>query len=186
MSKSKEPVENAAATEENARVGYQAAITIWTYQGDLNWNRFNVMLVANSIILAIVGVAFTSQHPLPMLTVTLPILGLVSLPVFTALLPLLGLVLCVAWFLLTMHGYDFQAYWADSALELEERYLANSVRTVLRSKLFGQGKPISLEIGGKSIPRHMGLLSRLGSQRWISYLVIIVFIILYVATLVGG
>jgi hypothetical protein len=172
---------------ENARVGYQSAIALWTYQGNLNWSRFNVMLTANSIILAVIGVAFTSQRSLPVFTLSLPLLGLVSLPVSTRLLPLLGLFLCAAWFLLTVRGYDFQRYWSRSALELEEKYLANSVKTVSRSRPYGKGEEILLEIGGESIPLRMGLWSRFAeSQRRISYLVIVVFAVLYVVTLVQG
>ena len=35
---------------ENAQIGYQVAVSLWTYQGSLNWNRFNVMLTANTHI----------------------------------------------------------------------------------------------------------------------------------------
>jgi amino acid permease len=168
MSEDKEALDNAP-DEEVARIGYEAALGLWTYQGTLNWNRFNVMLVANSIILAVVGISFTSQHPLP---------------VFTILLPILGLVLCVAWFFLTVRGYDFQTYWALSARELEERYFANTIKTLARAGHFGQGMAVSIEIDGKTITQRTSIWSRLArSQKWISYLVIVVFMVLYAAIL---
>ena len=43
-------------TLENARVGYTKAVDLWIYMGGEVWSRFNVMLVANSIVLAAVGI----------------------------------------------------------------------------------------------------------------------------------
>lgn len=43
---------------ENARVGYQVATNLWVYEGTTIWSKFNALLVANSIILAMVGLSF--------------------------------------------------------------------------------------------------------------------------------
>jgi hypothetical protein len=36
---------NKLVEKENAPVGYQVAANVWTYQGQIIWNRFNVMWV---------------------------------------------------------------------------------------------------------------------------------------------
>ena len=41
---------------DNARVGYQVAVSLWIHEGELIWSKFNALLVANSIILAAIGV----------------------------------------------------------------------------------------------------------------------------------
>ena len=40
---------------EDLRLGYQSAIALWTYEGNLVWSKFNAMLVANSVVAAIIG-----------------------------------------------------------------------------------------------------------------------------------
>jgi len=55
MSNDTQVTDSDQATE-NAKVGYQVAIELWIYEGELVWSKFNVMLVANSIVLALVVV----------------------------------------------------------------------------------------------------------------------------------
>jgi len=46
--------------KEDARIDYQVATTLWTYEGQLVWSKFNAMLVANSIVLAVIGLGISS------------------------------------------------------------------------------------------------------------------------------
>ena len=48
--------ENQSLTE-NARAGYQAAIDLWTFSSAQGWERFNIMLTANSILIAAIGLS---------------------------------------------------------------------------------------------------------------------------------
>src|SRR2546421_1733593 len=102
---------------ENARTGYQVAINLWSCECQANWSRSNVMLVANSILIAVLSLALINQRPLPLLVLYLS---------------LLGLVLCATWFLLTKRGFNYLTYWVMSARELEELYLADPVKTLSR------------------------------------------------------
>ncbi|MFU8766844.1 MAG: hypothetical protein ACNA7I_04150 [Candidatus Methanoperedens sp.] len=83
--------QNHIKEEENARVGYQVAVDLLIAEEEGIWSRFNVMLVANSIIIAIIGLAPTNQ-PTP--------------PIFDSYLPFVGLVLCIWWFVLINRGYS--------------------------------------------------------------------------------
>ena len=103
--------------EQSALVGYQTAITLWTYEGSQNWARFNVMLVANSIVMAVLGLTLTSGQ---------------SLLVATLILSVVGMVVCAAWFLMTKRGFDTQKYYTRAAREIEETYLAGTITTVSR------------------------------------------------------
>lgn len=104
-----------SSTIENARVGYQVAVDLWTFQSSLNWNRFNAMLTANSIITAVIGLVLYSQPSLAILKIGFP---------------LVGLWLCSLWVFLTVRGSDFHMYWKSQACELEEKYLSNVLSTV--------------------------------------------------------
>jgi len=116
-----------------ALVGYQAAIDLWTYQGEQWWARFNVMLFANSIVIAAAMLATpsTRAHEGWRLFVD----G------FSILLPVAGLVLCVVWWLLTEHEIAYAMYYVASARELE-RCLSPCVKTVSRGRCFAQGKNV--------------------------------------------
>ena len=101
-------------TLENARVGYEVAVNLWTYQGGLIWNRFNIMLTANSVIVSVIGILLSSDS---------------DLTIFAVLLPSVGLVLCAVWALLAARGFVYHKYWSSRARELEEAYLSDVVTT---------------------------------------------------------
>src|SRR5262249_14888563 len=123
-----------AANPTDAQAGYQAAVALWVYEGNLVWAKFNALLVANSIVLAIYGLA----------------LGAAKVSrAFIICLPLAGIVLCLVWWAQTKRGFDYFTYWILSARELEESCLSEQVQTVARGGLFGAGRPVSMAIDGK-------------------------------------
>lgn len=156
---------------DNARVGYQVAASLMTYEGNVIWVRFGTMLVAHTVIASVIGMSVESG------AAGVAQVGLV----------LAGLVLCAVWVLLHQRGFDYYVYWILSMRELEESHLAPT-RTLSRGAAFAAGEPVELTIGGKTIQHRM---SRLGGLRvaWASYAVIGVFVLLYLAllavTLVG-
>jgi hypothetical protein len=98
------------------------------------WSRYNAMLVANSVILAAIGLTGDATERSFALDVGLP---------------LVGILLCLLWVSLVARGFDYFAYWILSARELEERYMAAEVVTVSRGGPFSSGKPVSFVIDGK-------------------------------------
>lgn len=153
---------------QNAQIGYQVAIDLWAHAGEEVWARFNVMLVANSIIIAVIGFAMTGQRAVPAITV---------------LLPVIGIVLCALWFVMMRRAFDYQDYFILSARELEEKYLVDPVRTLSRGAAFSDGKPVSLEVAGASVTRRMSLCSRLMRAKKASYVVVITFVVVYLVML---
>jgi amino acid permease len=143
---------------ETARVGYEVAVNLWTYQGSLIWNRFNIMLTANSVIVSVIGMLLSSDA---------------DLTVFAVLLPIVGLVLCLVWTLLAARGFVYHKYWGSRACELEEAYLSGVVRTVSEAKSSRDDSRV--KFGG---------LSRLGGQKEMTYLVISVYAAVFVFALV--
>ena len=147
-----------AVALENARVGYEVAVSLWTYQGSLNWNRFNAMLTANGVIVSVIGFVLSSES---------------RLTGFAVVLPVVGLVLCALWAVFAARGFVYHKYWSSRARELEERYLAPAVRTVSRARPPSKGG----EVGFKG-------LSRLGGQREVTYAVIGIYAVVFVGALV--
>lgn len=153
--------------KEDARIGYQASVEFWTYQGQLNWNRFNVMLVASSVIMAVIGAVFSGQRPLPFLTI--PLAGV-------------GLLLCGAWVLLTARGFEHSRYWSFCAQELEKHYFKDVIRTVSRLQTYQEGG----EIEFRDIGKKRGFDKRLSrvSQEQVAYIVIGVFAFAFAISIV--
>jgi hypothetical protein len=168
--------EHAAETSkqdriENARVGYQAAVNLWTYEGQLIWARFSAMLLANSIVVAVIGIVISADR---------------ALPVFSVGMPIAGLILCLVWTLMTARGFDYYKHWGMSACELEDRFLSDPVQTVYRVGDFKakKRKKIEVLIGGETEDYRMSWLGHVARVKWASYLVIIVFGALYFTALV--
>jgi len=151
---------------ENARWGYQVAISCATLYAETIWSIFNAMLVANSIVVA--GISFVGATQ--------------SLNLFIIFLQLIGLVLCFVWFLLIKRHREFTAYYVLSAREIEERYFLKSVKTLSRGGDFADGKSVILDIGQSKIKRQMSIWARLTRGEAASYIVILVFALIYIST----
>lgn len=164
MTTNNRSVQDDDVRRENARIGYQAAINLWMYEGATSWARLNVMVVANSIIIGAISLLLINQHPLAILIVSLTILGLV---------------LCITWLSLIMRSFDYHDYWVLSARELEELYLADSIQTVSRGGSFASGNTVQIKIGNNHRNLKMNVLSRI-KVRWISYIIISTFIGVYI------
>jgi hypothetical protein len=146
---------------ENARWGYQAAISIVTSHQQTFWSIFNAMLVANSIVIA--GIGFASSEP------------------FKIFLSIIGGVLCFLWLLLGKRHREYVTYYLFSAREIEERYFPNGVKTFSRGGDFAHGKSVILEIGQAQTERQMDLLSRWIRGEAVAYFVILVFELIYIS-----
>ncbi len=150
---------------ENARLGYQVASDLASFYGGAIWSMFNAMLVANSIVVAGTTFVLSSNSPLLLLKIILPIIGLL---------------LCFTWFLLVKRAHEYSAYYTLSAREIEEHYLSDTVQTLSRGGAFGSGKTVTFKLGGTEEKRQMSLWARLIRNEVVSYLIILMFVAVYV------
>ena len=83
---------------------YSASIALITYEGQMIWNRYNVMLAANSAIAVLLGALVARDAPLT----KLQLYGALGASLF-----------CVAlswqWRLLTKAGWELQDSWVEHA-----------------------------------------------------------------------
>jgi len=153
--------------KEDVRLGYQVATDLWAYEGQLLWSKFNAMLVANSIVLATIGLGISASS---------------KLAIFTKGMPLAGLAFCLLWFLVTKRGFDNYIYWVLSARELEEQYLSDAVKTVSRGGDLADGKKVHFKINNQTKEYQMSFLGSF-KVRQSSYLVIALFAAMYILIL---
>jgi hypothetical protein len=156
---------------ENARVGYQAALSIWTAKTRMIWSRFNMMVVANSIILGAISLTIESSQPLS--------------TSFTRAVCLVGLAVSLAWLPAHRRACQHSSYLHSSARELEN-YLANPVVTISRGTSLSEGKEVTLTIDGEKRKLHLGWFTRIQLAKTESFsdFVIVMFAVLYGALLV--
>lgn len=165
------PVQNVGSPEdrlENARVGYRAALDIWMAQTRLVSSGFNVMIVANSIILGAIGLTIRGDHLLPVH--------------FTPGLCLVGIVVSLVWLHTYRRASQHSSYFLWSARELES-YLADPVVTISRGAMFSEGNEVTLTIDGEKKKLRLSWLARIARTESFSYFVIAMFMLLYIALL---
>jgi hypothetical protein len=89
-------------------LGYQTVLNLYIYEGNLTWNRYNVMLVANSIMIAGIFLLLSNISSFKLLSIFLSIAGFI---------------LCVFWYKLTSQGFWNCKHYYWSAIDIENRYL---------------------------------------------------------------
>lgn len=90
---------------------YQVAIDKNTSEGEILWNRYNALLVFNSLLITGIGFLYKGDDK-----------G--ALPTLIAFsLPIAGLVSCYLWFIVTHRSFQWIKYWITSARKIEEKYL---------------------------------------------------------------
>ena len=137
-------MENIMSEEQRQR-GYETAIELLIHEGSLTWNRYNVYLVANSVILASIGILESANNDTLVLSICLTTVGII---------------LCIAWYLLTLRGFDRCNHYYKIAISLE-----NPQVEVLRS------------------PENVSIVSKLGNHRRLSLITICIFFAPYIAFL---
>jgi len=80
--------------QDNAKIGYQAAINLWGILVETSWSRINAMVVANSII---IGMLVLSSQPVPTF--------------FAKILSVIGVILTILWALMMHCDAKFVDYY---------------------------------------------------------------------------
>lgn len=94
---------------ENARVKYSSVLSIKNSEGEIQWNRYNSILVANTIFFSLFTFASNSQNPT------------IALKIIIWVMPIFGIILCHLWLTVTERGFLWTAFWMKKANEIEKQ-----------------------------------------------------------------
>lgn len=155
---------------DDARMAYQSAIALWTYEGELLWAKFNAMLVAHGLILAAISLGCDAHT---------------SMPLFRDVLPIAGLALCVLWWLIHRRSFDYSHFWTLAARQLEQRFFCKEVQLVSTGADFAHGHDTEMMLDGHQRAVHLTVRGRWATTKHISEVVILVFALLYASILVS-
>jgi len=155
----------APTASPEALAAYQAAIDLWLFSSGQAWERFNIMLAANAILIAAITLSSDSA----------------MVVFFRLALPWLGIASCLLWFLLVKRSFDYAEYYTHSAREIEEQHLSHVSTTVSRGGPFSKGQEVVITIGGQRTHRRLSWPGRLVRARTAAYFTIGFFFLVYVA-----
>lgn len=153
------PTNNANNQATNKAIEkYQVAVNKNISESEILWNRYNALLVFNSLLLTSIGFVYGNKFEFPSII-------LKSLPVF-------GLITCYLWFITTFRGFQWIKFWITSARKIEDKYL--------KDKTSDELDPI---INGKN---YREFITGWPHTQLASYLLIFVTCILYLLILFSG
>ena len=95
---------------ENARTKYSAALSLKNSEGEIQWNRYNAILLANTIIIGLFSFVLDNNLKLSFL-----------LNIILWATPLFGIYLCFVWFRMTARGFMWTKFWMDKAHDIEDQ-----------------------------------------------------------------
>lgn len=99
---------------DRAIAKYTVAINKNNSESEVLWNRYNAMLVFNTILITAIGMSYQNDVNLPLL--------------IRIFLPLAGLIVCYLWYLVTSRGFTWINFWISTARKIEEKYLKDSLQ----------------------------------------------------------
>lgn len=97
---------------QNARIGYQVAVNLWEILNQAHWARFSSMVVANSIIIGMIGLILTTKSN-----------NIVLIPIFAVFMSIIGIFLTILWYRLMSKDFKDMDYYIACARVLEDEYL---------------------------------------------------------------
>ena len=117
--------------DEKEQKGYEASITLLMHESSLTWNRYNVYLAANSVLLASIGILKTSN---------------MDAVLYSVCLTVIGIALCIIWSLLTLRGFDRCDHYfkISRSLENPEVKVLNMLEELSFAGKLGNHKWLSL------------------------------------------
>jgi len=153
--------------KDEYKIAYEQAIQLKMYEGNLVWSRSQTMLVANTILLAAIGIFLDSAEPNVYVLIPLSVIGFL---------------LSLIWMTTTIRGFAFNKFWSFSARNQEEQM--SGVKIFTDGAKFRNNKEV--EFGFKDendLPKRYKrpVWGRLLATEQCLYLLIILFMAVYIA-----
>jgi hypothetical protein len=155
--------------DDKVRLGYQGAIALMSYEGQVIWRAFRTLLGVNSIVASLSGVVFAF---------------IPSVSVVGYVLSVLGIAVCIVWYFVLSRQFSYYDYWIAWARHLETTYLSPEVQIMIMGRKYGQGgeeEEASKRLDGLA---RWPWSARPFRVKHLLMLVILLFVVLYVALLI--
>jgi len=110
------PSDDARTTREDVRVAYKTAVDLWITSTNQTWARFNVLLLANSILVAIGQFVVANK--------------LAVSELWFLVFPISGFFLCCLWGAVLSRGLQYETCYRKAVQEIEQTHLSPTMAIV--------------------------------------------------------
>lgn len=164
------------AEKSDSNFLYSSAINLMNHEGDLVWSRFNVFILANTILFILIGELLkTNNKQMSILVVSF-----------------VGLILTFLWLISTVRGFEAIEYWNCSIREIEEAISGKDavINLFIRGeKYFKLNQQVKFKFNfanGKEALCKRGCFTRCIpiNVTWTAYLSIGLILLLYIGVIV--
>lgn len=157
---------------DHIKFSYQATIQLLTREGESVWNRFNSILLVNSILLAAITVLITSNTDVDSQT---------SFNKISLLLIFLGILLCVIWSISLWRGFQQAGHYYHKLIELENKENFNGLNIMSSMDNYREGKEINFDHLNSN--RKLNCLVKKLPIKWACLSSMFLFLLLYLLIL---
>lgn len=165
------------AKKSDLNLLYRSAINLMNHEGDLIWSRFNVFILANTVLFLLLGelIRIDNKH--------------ISILVVSVV----GFILTFLWLISTARGFEAMEYWACSIRETEEAILGKDpvISLFIRGeKYFKLNQQVSFKFtlaNNKEALLQRGCFTRCIpiNTTWTAYLSMGLMLFLYIGVIVS-
>ena len=100
---------------------YKTSVNMRISEAQIQWERFNAMLVINTIFIGLIGFTFSNDFKIPI--------------IIQKFIPLIGIFLCILWYRMTARGFMWTRFWTKEARKIEEKYcIKNQIKPFVDGK----------------------------------------------------
>lgn len=163
--------------QERLLAGFQAAVDLKIYEGELVWSRFSTILTTQTILFAAIGFFIQNGS------------GINKDNVFSFLfLSIVGLLISFFWFEMTSRGFTFNSFWAKCAREMEAKISQKDFEMFKKGKEFSENKTVEFDYG-KGVtekyqrPWYAQIFKTETAAKWIIIIFLIGYFVLFIYSL---
>jgi len=156
--------------DDKVRLGYQSAMGLIAYEGQIIWRAFTALIAANTGLAVIAGA------------------GIKVFPNFlfaTRILSVAGIIVCLAWILTLRRQFRYYKYWYAWVRHFEVKFLSPEVKMSTVGKAYGEGGSIESDENTPVLER-FPFFARLARVEWLMIIVVVVYILIYILILWAG
>ncbi len=107
--------------KDNQKSEYEISVNMRISESQIQWERFNAMLVINTILIGFIGFTYSTEF---------------KIPIFIQLfLSPMGIVLSLLWMRMTNRGFMWTKFWTDEARIIEEKNKEQIIKPFKEGKI---------------------------------------------------
>lgn len=114
--------------KDNQKSEYEMSVNMRIAESQIQWERFNAMLVINTILIGFIGFTYSNEFKIP--------------TIIQLFLPPMGIFLSILWMRMTNRGFMWTKFWTDEAKKIEEKNREKIIKPFTDGKIYKEANKI--------------------------------------------